>query len=229
MGKCFGYLPSSIQSYLTCTLCTIFAIVVFVRFFQFFLAFSRDCLPASTTMASPAYCDVTAETTEVGKMSDQKKTLSNPDPAMDISHKHHHAHIHHSEHALQGRMDEVVYSIGTTAEKSTVPDQDPLDHILHRKHLGDKNGEINIADTEKGNNIPLDAEEDPQTHTFSRFYRRYRIFFHIFIWLLFTGLVAFVWFSDIHTSDKYQITSQACYTLFRQSSHKSIQAKFSCW
>lgn len=203
--------------------------MVVVRFFHFFLAISRDCLPAPTMMASPVYRDVTAETTEVGTKSDQRKMLSNPDLAMDISHEHHHAHVHHSEHALQGRTDEVVNSSGTTAEKSTIPDQDLLDHILHRKHLVEKNGEINITDTEKGNNNPLDPEEDPQTHTFSRFYRRYRIFFHIFIWLLFTGLVAFVSFSSIYSFRQVSATSQACYTICRQSSHRSIQAKFSSW
>jgi hypothetical protein len=55
----------------------------------------------------------------------------------------------------------------------------------------EKNG-FAYDDAEQGGNIsPIqEEEEDPQTHTFSRFYVHWRIFFHIFIFLPFTGYVA---------------------------------------
>lgn len=115
----------------------------------------------------------------------------NSDLALHLSREHHHQHIHHSAHAREGRTDEVVYSKGTTSEKSTVPDASPQDHELHRRHHPEKNGFAH-GDAEQGENIsPIQEEENnPQTHLFSRFYVYSRIFFHIFIFLLFTGYVA---------------------------------------
>ncbi|KAL9625479.1 MAG: hypothetical protein Q9160_000542 [Pyrenula sp. 1 TL-2023] len=115
----------------------------------------------------------------------QKGVMSNPDLALHLSHEHEHKHLHHSSFAEKGRQDEVVYSKDATFEKSNIPDQDPQDHHVRRR-TSDKNG-ISIDDAEKGQTSLQLGEEDPQTHTFSRFYAKYRWAFHIFIWLLFTG------------------------------------------
>ena len=140
-------------------------------------------------MASPPYHDDTTDVSKVHIGSGQFNVIPNPDPALDISHEHHHAHAHHNEHALQGYTNEVVYSTGTIAKKSIISDQDPLDRTLHRRHQEEKNADINITDTKKGITPPLNPEEDLQTHTFSCFYGKYRMLFHLFIWLLFTGWV----------------------------------------
>lgn len=120
----------------------------------------------------------------------------NFDPALDVAHEHHHAHLHHDATAEKGRQDDIVYSTGTTSEPSVIPDQDPLDHALHRRHHPERK-DIDMEkdnavdyDAEKGGISPIstsDQERDPQSHKFARFYARYRIFFHLFIALLFTG------------------------------------------
>lgn len=129
--------------------------------------------------------------------SSQLGVVPNPDPALDVAREHHHAHLHHDARAERGHdpADEIAYSKGTTAEPSVIPDQDPLDHALHRRHHPDrksgmdveKNGELDIEDAERGSFSPVGQEQDPQSHFFARFYAKYRIFFHLAIFCLFTG------------------------------------------
>ena len=121
--------------------------------------------------------------------SRQEGVETNPDLALNLSREHHHGHLHHSAAAEKGREDEVVYSKGTTFEKSNVPAESPQDHALHRRHAAGKSemDVVDVMDAEKGPGSPMDEEEDPRAHTFSRFYAKYRWAFHIFIWLLFTG------------------------------------------
>ena len=134
------------------------------------------------------YVDVTA-TDENHNTSAQHGVAANHDAALDRRHEHHHQHLHHDVNAERGREDEVVYSKGTTFEKGTIPHQDPQDHELNRRRHADTaaSAQIDVQDAEKLDLAPIDSEEDPQTHTFSNFYRKYRIFFHLFIWLFFTG------------------------------------------
>lgn len=124
-----------------------------------------------------------------------------PDLALHASHEHTHQHVHHDARAEKGRADEVVYSTGTTAEKSIIPNQDPLDNVAHRRlHAGDhviehgvSGKETSIAyddksyDAEKGGITSTGEEKDPKNHKFSNLYAKYRIFVHLFILLLFTG------------------------------------------
>ncbi len=141
-------------------------------------------------MSAPEYVDVTAKAPHEHDVSVQQNVVPNNDPALDISHEHNHGHLHHSALVEQGREVGVVYSKGTTFEKSTIPHQDPQDHDLHRRRLANETKMVAEAmDAEKGTLSPVRSEEDPQTHTLSTFYAKYRIFFHLFIWLLFTGSV----------------------------------------
>ncbi|KAI9753566.1 MAG: hypothetical protein M4579_005083 [Chaenotheca gracillima] len=114
--------------------------------------------------------------------------IHNTDPALDPAREHHHAHLHHDANAERGREDEVVYSTGTTFDKSTIPDASPQDDELHRRHHAEKSG-LDVSDAEKGTMSPAATEEevDPRRHSFSSLYAKYRIFAHIFIWLFFTG------------------------------------------
>ena len=154
-------------------------------------------------MSAPEYKDVTKEAEDLKTTSKPGVTAvapnnsparyhlePNSDIALDPAHTHHHAHLHHSARAMEGQVDDVVYSKGTTNEPSTIPHQAPLDHALHRRHHpADDKGNVDVTDAEKGAISPIQSEEDPQTHTFSKFYAKYRIFFHLFIWLLFSGYV----------------------------------------
>lgn len=142
---------------------------------------------------------------EYNAHSKSKQHLAtNNDPALDPAHEHHHAHLHHSARAEEGRHDDVVYSIGTTGEKSTIPDQDPMDHNLHRRHHPEhhpeRTSDNDLKDPALTYDVKYDAEKgslgavnssgqerDPQSHKFARFYAKYRIVWHLFIFLLFTG------------------------------------------
>jgi CNT family concentrative nucleoside transporter len=135
--------------------------------------------------------------------SPQHHVAKNLDPALDEAHEHHHEHLHHSANAEKGRHDDPSYSIGTTNEKSTIPDQDPLDHALHRRnhperHMSEKDvkdpsmayddkASYDVEDGRAGPGVANEQEADPKNHKFARFYRRFRIFFHLAIFLLFTG------------------------------------------
>lgn len=137
----------------------------------------------------PEYHDVTDGV--VHHSSTQHHVASNHDLALDLSHEHHHSHLHHDASAEQGREDELVYSKDTTFEKSTIPYQAPQDHSMHQRRQPNQDPDsVEIIDAEKGamSSPPLEAE-DPQSHRISGLYARYRIFFHLFLWLFFTGYV----------------------------------------
>ena len=141
-------------------------------------------------MSAAENVDVTAKAGHEHNASAQRHVIPNNDPALEKSHEHHHGHLHHSAHAEQGREDDTVYTKGTTFEKSTIPHQDPQYHDLYRRRLvSQTNMTTEAVDAEKGALSPVRSEEDPQTHTFSKFYAKYRVFFHFFTWLLFTGSV----------------------------------------
>lgn len=137
-------------------------------------------------MAAPEHREPTHIAPHAHNSSPQHHVVPNLDPALEISNEHHHRHLHHDAFAEKGREDEVVYSKGTTFEKSIIPEESPQDHDLHRRRHPEKGG-VEVEDAEKGVSPIRSEEADPQTHTFSRFYAKYRIFFHLFIWLLFTG------------------------------------------
>lgn len=117
---------------------------------------------------------------------------TNPDLALHYSHEHQHGHLHHGHKASVSadKHDHVVYATGAedkTTDRNLLgkPSQDYSQHVLR-----DEKADYNIADTEKGNSSPtrLSSEEgDGKKHRVSSFYKKYRIFFHLAIWLLFTA------------------------------------------
>lgn len=128
--------------------------------------------------------------------SPQTGVALNTDPALDISHEHNHSHLHHSDHAVKGHVDNVVYSVGTTQEPSGIPDADPQDDYLRRRNhkecdSSEKQGKsFAVEDTERGRISPVqtsESEEDPRRHKLSGYYWKFRPFGHGFILLLFTG------------------------------------------
>lgn len=135
--------------------------------------------------------------------SAQQNVVPNEDPALDKSKEHRHEHLHHDSFAEKGRQDDVMYSIGTTGEKSMIPDPDPNDDALRRRHHPERHAEHHPVeakapvpameyddkyDEEKGSpEVSQEDNEDPQRHTIARLYKRYRPFVHLFIWLFFTG------------------------------------------
>lgn len=146
-------------------------------------------------MPKPEYLDVTDDQSHTHNTSAQHHVEKNNDPALDPTNEHTHGHLHHSARAEQDR-DQTEYSKGTTYEESNIPSQDPHDQSVHRRHLSnDPKAPAAIADTEKGNFSPDRSDDDPRTHKLSNVYLKYRIFVHVFIWLVFTGFVGSFSFS----------------------------------
>ncbi|GAM86019.1 hypothetical protein ANO11243_040290 [Dothideomycetidae sp. 11243] len=142
--------------------------------------------------------------------SSQKGVIPNDDPALNTANEHVHEHLHHGPTSLKHRENELVYSSGTTDEPHIIPHQDKMDNDLHRRHLGT---DSDPADVEKGavgynvskNDVGYDEqtpseEIDPKNHKFARFYKKFRIVFHAFIVMLFTGW----WIASLvlHRNDK---------------------------
>ncbi|KAL8795870.1 MAG: hypothetical protein Q9195_001750 [Heterodermia aff. obscurata] len=120
--------------------------------------------------------------------SAQRHLVADGAPALDTSYHHTHNHSHH-ERAEQGHDREFVYPEDGTFDKGTIPPQDPHDpDPARRRHADPAKVAAGLADSEKG---PVIAEhfdeENHRTHSLSSYYSRYRIFVHIFIWLVFTG------------------------------------------
>jgi concentrative nucleoside transporter, CNT family len=128
--------------------------------------------------------------------------VPNPDPALDIAKEHQHPHLHHGAHAEKGHTehDHMAYTTGTTKEPHIIPDASPLDDQLHRRHHPERHAGHDIEksgglayDEEKGSMSKPRSSDDPvvevdsQRHLVSKFYATYRMFFHLFIGLFFTG------------------------------------------
>jgi CNT family concentrative nucleoside transporter len=97
------------------------------------------------------------------------------DPALNPANEHHHPHHNHTAFAEKGRQDEVVYTEGTTSEKSNIPDHSPQDH----SSLPEKGKEISdVEDVGEGR-----AQRPRQR----RLIKQWRHVAHAVIWLLFTG------------------------------------------
>ena len=122
--------------------------------------------------------------------SPQHHVLINNDPALDTAHEHRHTHLHHSAHAEEGRRDNVMYSKRTTDERPIIPHQDHQDHNIERRKkavVSDASPQITEGATDTEKATYSSEESDPQSHRLSNFYRKYRLFFHLIIWLVFTG------------------------------------------
>ncbi|OTB01638.1 hypothetical protein M426DRAFT_63619 [Hypoxylon sp. CI-4A] len=109
--------------------------------------------------------------------SQQEGVVPNPDPTLDFSNEHHHQHLHHGGFAADpvNHPDEVVYS-ASTPEKSL---EKPQDYASAEKSL---------TDEESGNvgNI-REVENNPKKYSIAYFYRKFRIYIHLFIWSVFTA------------------------------------------
>lgn len=104
-------------------------------------------------------------------------------PTLQHSEEHHHDHMHDNVDLEKGKEDEIISSYGTTFEERTIPHQKSQDHELHKRRHADLAKEPTVAVDPSLTHF----EEKSQPHTFSSFYKRYRIFFHLFFWIVFTG------------------------------------------
>ena len=140
-------------------------------------------------MSTQGYVDM-SEDRQGHNDSAQHRPVEMHDPARDTSYHHSDRPSHH-ERAEQGHDHELVYSKDSTFEKGTIPHQDPHDpNLARRRHADPAKIAAGLVDTEKGPIISDNFdEENPQSHSLSSYYARYRIFVHLLIWLFFTGSV----------------------------------------
>lgn len=122
----------------------------------------------------------------------------NPDLALHYSHEHQHGHVHHAPSALAHRHDDILYSSGNAEKHGGVDllEKPSQDYTKHQLQNDGKMASVKEIDTETGGMSPTRIISEDATEpgrrgkwTFGRIYRRYRIVFHLFIWLLFTGYV----------------------------------------
>lgn len=121
----------------------------------------------------------------------QQGVDENPDLTLHYSHEHPHKHVHHGRTSIAGRNDEVLYATGTTFDQH-VGSQGPQDYEKHQLRTEPVNEKDFIGmDTEKGvldsSQVDTSGSEDEKKHRVSGTYSKYKIFVHLFIWLLFTG------------------------------------------
>lgn len=118
----------------------------------------------------------------------------NPDPALDYAREHRHEHINHGGAAAAhkdrlGQHDELVYSAGTTDKSRDMMDSPSQDYTTHK--MRDTSAEKSV-DEESGRVGAVDETEEAtgRKWTWKRFYRKFRLYVHIFIWLFFTEYVS---------------------------------------
>ncbi|KAF2154765.1 CNT family concentrative nucleoside transporter [Myriangium duriaei CBS 260.36] len=132
----------------------------------------------------------------------QTGVVPSTDPALDTANEHNHEHLHHGASSLdRNRHEDVVYASGPGADAHSIPST-AVPHEktdgLHQRHVGTDNSSpadiekgavgYNVSKNELGYNENSASEElDPQHHGFARFYKHYRIVFHAFLAMLFTG------------------------------------------
>lgn len=168
-----------------------------------------DQVPETETKAAPPYDGVA--TAHEGDRHHQGHDLpahghnpsvqpgvkENEDLTLHYSHEHQHDHMHHGRTSLAGRHDDILYARGTTEDQHIVH-QDHSHTVQHHQkgaHVGvdARDQASSEIDAEKGDvgvaatKTDTVETEDGRKHRFSRFYRKYKIFFHLFIWLVFTG------------------------------------------
>jgi concentrative nucleoside transporter, CNT family len=123
-------------------------------------------------------------------MSMQRSVDENPDIALHYSHEHQHQHLHHGRPSLSGKHDEVLYADGTNPQDVHFGNKNAQDYVHHtlRKPSVEPVNEkdfVSSDDAEKGDidhTMTSDSSNDVKRHRFSRFYAKYKIFFHIAIW-----------------------------------------------
>ena len=171
----------------------------------------KEAPPAASETSAPAYPgDATAHEGERHHQghnlpahghnpSTQLGVRPNEDMTLHYSHEHQHNHMHHGRSSLAGKHDDILYARGTT-EDQHIGHQDYSHSASHHQKLpievdtkdtvyseSDEKG----VDPEKGGVSPTKLAtgetNDGRKHRFSRFYSKYKIFFHLFIWAFFTA------------------------------------------
>lgn len=114
------------------------------------------------------------------KLSMEQSRGQNQEPAATALDEHSHGHLHRDPHVELDQKKEIGEHNSPTNQNSPASyDQaQPDDTKKHSSRV--IGGEIQDL-----GHVTSDA--DPKGHSLSSFYVKYRIFFHLIIWLFFTG------------------------------------------
>ena len=120
--------------------------------------------------------------------SPKQNVVKDGHTALQNSTEHHHDHVQDNIQSRKSQENDVAHSYDAASDGNTVHHRDSQDSERHRKRHADMRKELAVAVDPEQNNVGLSRfEEDAQSHTFSTFYKKYRVFFHLFIWAVFTG------------------------------------------
>ncbi|RMZ77518.1 hypothetical protein DV737_g4345, partial [Chaetothyriales sp. CBS 132003] len=125
--------------------------------------------------------------------SAQRDVDANPDLVLHYSHEHQHAHLHHGRKTsiAKDKEEHVAYATGGDEPRRELLESSSQDYTTHKLRVADQDKpEFGVQDSEMGVISPTrlsEVEGDGKKGRVSRFYRKYRIFFHLAIWLLFTA------------------------------------------
>lgn len=115
--------------------------------------------------------------------SPQQDIIQRDSRTVQHSNERHRDHVHHNVDLEKGKENQIINSYGTTFEEKTIPHRDLQDQDSHRRRHADIRKESAVA-------VDLSLshfDESSESHTLSNFYKRYRILFYLFFWIVFTG------------------------------------------
>lgn len=113
--------------------------------------------------------------------SAQQGVDASPDPVLDLSNEHHHAHLHHGQAAavpVPSEKDDIMFAKSTDGYVGT---SSSPDYQVHQMASNDE---------ESGGVGEIKDEGDKpgwRNWTFRRFYAKFKILFHIAIWAVWTA------------------------------------------
>lgn len=122
---------------------------------------------------------ISPETGEGHNRSSQRGVDVNPDPVLDVSNEHHHAHVHHGSTAVPEKDQDLMFAEST--EKYTGDPAAPGYTVRKMSCNGDE---------ESGQTGEIRSENDKGGRgkwTLKRIYANYKIFFHLAIWAVWTA------------------------------------------
>lgn len=103
----------------------------------------------------------------------------NPDPVLDCSREHQHAHVHHGKTALPSEKGDLMFAKGTEnyTGNASAPDYKVRSMSSNEDEESGVVGEIRSEDEKAG----------WRSWTLKRIYRQYKIVFHFAIWAVWTA------------------------------------------
>lgn len=115
----------------------------------------------------------------------------NENPASNVAHKHNQTQSHHGLPQSIKQDQDSGYPKGPTFEKDILANEGANDQAVYQHQDSTKSKlPADFIDSENGPPSLDHSERDSRARSFSKIYLRYRIIFHLLIWLLFTGSVS---------------------------------------